>query len=76
MSKKVLPEEAAIILNCSPQYVRQGLQLERLKFGSAVKMSTKWTYNISVSALSEHCKRDVTAELEEIRKNRREKKAI
>ena len=39
--------EAAKQLNKSEQFVRMGLQLERLPFGTAVKTSSKWSYHIS-----------------------------
>ena len=39
--------EAAQLLNKSEQFVRMGLQLERLPFGTAVKTSSKWSYHIS-----------------------------
>ena len=41
-------QEAARLLNKSEQYIRIGLQKERLPFGSAVKVSSKrWSYHIS-----------------------------
>lgn len=39
--------EAARSLGTSEQFVRIGLQTGRLPFGSAVKMSSRWTYHIS-----------------------------
>jgi hypothetical protein len=47
-------EEAAAIMGKSMQFVRIGLQKERLPFGSAVKMSKKWTYYISRSKFYEY----------------------
>ena len=43
---KILPTEAAAIMGASPQFVRVGLQTGQLDIGSAVKMSSVWTYNI------------------------------
>ena len=40
-------KEAAKLMHTSEQFVRIGLRNERLPFGTAVKMSTKWTYYIS-----------------------------
>lgn len=40
-------EEAARRLNKSQEFVRMGLQLGRLPFGTAVKTSSKWSYYIS-----------------------------
>lgn len=40
-------KETAELLNCSQQFVRVGLQRKLLPFGYAIKMSSKWTYNIS-----------------------------
>lgn len=46
---------ASKYLGVSPQYIRIGLQRERLPFGSAVQTSGKedghWSYQISPSAL-------------------------
>lgn len=67
---KILPVEAAAILHVSPQYVRIGLQLDRLPIGTAVKMSSIWTYNISEKLLAEYSGKDIPAELERIRNKR------
>lgn len=69
---KILTVEAAAILHVSPQYVRIGLQRERLPIGTAVQMSSIWTYNISEKLLAEYSGKDIPAELERIRnkKNR------
>lgn len=44
---KILPVEAAAILHASPQFVRVAMQQEKLPIGTAIKMSSIWTYNIS-----------------------------
>lgn len=49
--------EAAKILNVSPQFVRIGLQQQRLPIGTAVKMSSRWTYHISEKMLDEYIKK-------------------
>lgn len=64
---KILPTEAAAILNTSPQFIRVAMQLEKLPIGTAIKMSTKWTYNISGKLLAEYSGKDVEKELEKIR---------
>lgn len=69
---KILPVEAAAILNTSPQFVRVAMQQGKLPIGTAIKMSTKWTYNISEKLLAEYSGKDVEKELEEIRKKERE----
>lgn len=46
--------EAAEILNVSQQFVRIGLQQQRLPIGTAVKMSSRWTYHISEKKLYEY----------------------
>ena len=51
--KKITPDQAADIMGCSAQFVRIGLQRGLLDIGDAVKMSTKWTYNISPAKLAE-----------------------
>lgn len=50
--KKITPDQAANIMGCSAQFIRIGLQRGLLDIGNAVKMSTKWTYNISPAKLA------------------------
>ena len=50
--KKITPDQAAYVMGCSAQFVRIGLQRGLLDIGNAVKMSTKWTYNISPARLA------------------------
>lgn len=50
--KKIKPTDAARIMGCSPQFVRIAMQQGKLDIGSAVKMSSMWTYNISPAALA------------------------
>lgn len=50
--KKITPDQAALIMGCSAQFVRIGLQRGLLDIGDAVKMSSKWTYNISPAKLA------------------------
>lgn len=52
MLKRVTPDQAASIMGCSAQFIRIGLQRGMLDIGDAVKMSTKWTYNISPARLA------------------------
>ncbi len=47
-------KEAAEILGVSQQFVRIGLQRQLLPIGTAVKMSTRWTYHISPKLLQEY----------------------
>lgn len=47
-------EEAAKRLNKSQEFVRMGLQLGRLPFGTAVKTSSKWSYHISEKLFNEY----------------------
>ena len=49
--------EAAKILNVSPQFVRYGLQTQRLPIGTALKMSSRWSYHISEKMLYEYIER-------------------
>jgi len=46
--------DAAKILGKSEQFVRIGLQRNVLPIGTAVKMSSKWTYHISPKLLQEY----------------------
>ena len=52
MLKRVTPDQAAYVMGCSAQFIRIGLQRGLLDIGDAVKMSTKWTYNISPAKLA------------------------
>ena len=49
---KITPEQAAFVMGCSAQFVRIGLQRDLLDIGDAVKMSSRWTYNISPAKLA------------------------
>ena len=47
MEKQIISvKEAAEIMGKSQQFIRVGLQRGLLPFGTAVKMSSKWTYYI------------------------------
>jgi hypothetical protein len=46
--------DAAKILGKSEQFVRIGLQRKLLPIGTAVQMSSKWTYHISPKLLKEY----------------------
>lgn len=46
------------ILGVSPQFVRVGLQQKTLPIGSAVKLSTKWTYHVSYELLKQYVGED------------------
>ncbi len=47
-------KKAAEILGVSQQFIRIGLQRQLLPIGTAVKMSTRWTYHISPKLLGEY----------------------
>jgi len=47
-------QNVAELLNCSPQFVRIGLQQQRLPIGTAVKMSSTWTYHVSYELLKNY----------------------
>lgn len=53
-TKSLTIHEAAEIMGKSDQFVRVGLQRGILPFGSAVKLSTRWTYYISPSRFYEY----------------------
>lgn len=44
--KNMKIKDAALLLGKSQQYVRIGLQRQLLPFGTALKLSSKWTYQI------------------------------
>lgn len=66
---RILPTEAAMILNVSPQFVRIGMQQGKLPIGTAIKMSSIWTYHISEKLLQDYSGKNVMRELERIRGN-------
>ncbi|MDO4331784.1 MAG: hypothetical protein Q4C58_03760 [Eubacteriales bacterium] len=67
---RILPTEAAVILNVSPQFVRIAMQQGKLPIGTAVQMSSIWTYHISEKLLAEYSGKDIKAELERIREKK------
>lgn len=54
MSKSVSVIEAARAMGKSPQFVRIGLQRGLLPIGTAIKMTTIWTYHISPKLLKDY----------------------
>ena len=44
----------AEIIGKSPQFIRIGLQQQTLPIGSAVKMSSEWTYHVSYELLKNY----------------------
>ena len=53
MSDRLTIKEAARRMGKSEQFVRFGLRNGRLPFGTAVKMSQRWTYYISKERFEE-----------------------
>lgn len=45
--ESVSVKRAALLMGKSEQFIRVGLRNNRLPFGTAVKLSTQWTYYIS-----------------------------
>ena len=45
--KKITIKQASLMMKKSPQFIRVGLQRQTLPFGSAVKLSERWSYYIS-----------------------------
>ena len=64
---RVTVAEAAAILGVSKEYIRLAMQEKLLPIGSAVKMSSKWTYHISPKLLAEYSGADVEKELATLR---------
>lgn len=67
---RILTTEAAAILNVSPQFVRIAMQQGKLPIGTAVQMSSIWTYHISEKLLADYSGKDIKAELEKIREKK------
>lgn len=57
--QRITVSQAAQILNVSEQFVRIGLQTGKLPIGSAVKMSSRWTYHISEHLLDQYTGKEV-----------------
>ena len=69
--RRIKTAEAAVIMGCSAQFVRIGMQRGILDIGNAIKMSSIWTYNISAAALAKRqgmTTEELARTLEEIRK--------
>jgi hypothetical protein len=56
---RVRVEDAARILGASPLFVRTAMQQGLLPIGTAVKMSSVWTYNIQLELLSRYLGREI-----------------
>lgn len=54
----------AELLGKTQQYVRIGLQQQRLPIGSAVKMSSEWTYHISYELLKNYIGEEIIVKYE------------
>lgn len=52
--KKITIKEASLLMNKSEQFIRVGLQRNSLPFGTAVKMSSRWSYYISPKLFYEY----------------------
>lgn len=52
--RNISVKDAAVILGKSQPFVRIGLQRQLLPIGTAVKLSSKWTYHISPKLLKEY----------------------
>lgn len=56
MNNRVTVKEAAELLGVSEQFVRIGMQRDKLPIGTAVKLSTKCTYHIPRERLNAYLK--------------------
>lgn len=54
MAVNIKVSDAARILGKSEQFVRVGLQRNILPIGTAVQLSSRWTYHISPKLLEEY----------------------
>lgn len=68
--KRITVIEAAEALGVSPQFIRIGLQTGALPIGTAVKMSTMWTYHISGELLEKYAGADVVKQITKEREAR------
>lgn len=60
--KKITTKEVARLIGASDDFVREAMKQGKLPIGSAVKMSSKWTYNISPKLLAEYIGVEAMAE--------------
>lgn len=67
---RVKVSEAAEILGVSNEYIRLGIRQGILPIGTAVKMSSVWTYHISPKLLEEYSGVDVEATVNKMRGER------
>jgi len=67
MIGKIKVSEAAALLHVSQQFVRIGMQQNVLPIGTALKMSSKWTYQISEGQLAKYSGVNVEEEITRIR---------
>ena len=54
LPEKITVKQAAALLGVSEQFVRIGMRRGELPIGSAVKMSSVWTYHISPKQLADY----------------------
>lgn len=54
MKKKLSIKEVASLMGKSAQFVRVGLQRGAFPFGTAVKLSSRWSYHISPELFHEY----------------------
>lgn len=52
--KKITIKEASLLMKKSEQFIRVGLQRNLFPFGTAVKMSSRWSYYISPKLFYEY----------------------
>lgn len=64
---KIKVTEAAALLHVSDQFVRIAMQRGTLPIGAALKMSSRWTYQISPKKLADYMGMNIEEELEKIR---------
>lgn len=67
MEERIKVSEAAAILHVSQQFVRVGLQQNALPIGTAVKMSTQYTYYISEKLLADYTGINIKEALRKLR---------
>lgn len=58
---RITVKEASKRLGVSEQFIRIGLQQNRLPIGTAVKMSSVWTYYITAEQVENYIKKVPTA---------------
>lgn len=69
MKKNISVKEASKIMGKTQQFIRIGLQRNLLPFGTAVKITTRWSYYISPKLFYEYVGSQNEQQIQECKEN-------